>query len=172
MLKRDLSIGTVSFDPPDGTFAPSLPCTNLFLYDVRENQSLRVNDWKVERGAGTAAITRRPPARIDCSYLVTAWAGDTQNEHLLLGRVIRILLRYPTLPEELLQGGLVGQELPLPTTALQPSLLQSTGEFWQALGGRPKAAVGYAVTLAVPVAEPASVPLVTERITTVAVAQA
>ena len=104
LLKRDLPSGTVSFDPPDGKFAPSLPCTDLFLYDVRENRDLRVNERVVERVTAGKVTTRRPPVRIDCSYLITAWASDAQNEHLLLSRVIKILLRYPALPEEVLQG--------------------------------------------------------------------
>lgn len=167
LLKRDLPSGTVSFDPPDGKFAPSLPCTDLFLYDVRENRDLRVNERIVEQVTADKITTRRPPVRIDCSYLITAWASDAQNEHLLLSQVIKILLRYPTLPEEVLQGSLAGQDPPLPTTALQPSLLQSMGEFWQAMGGRPKAAVSYTVTIAMPVFEPVDTPKVVERVTTV-----
>ena len=52
-----------------------------------------------------------------------------------------VLLRFSTLPAEVLQGQLGGQELPPPTSVLQPGQLQSLGEFWQALGGKPKAAL-------------------------------
>jgi len=138
----------VYFDAPDDKFAPTLPAVDLFLYDVRENHNLRSNEWSVERSDSTA--TRQPPpVRVDCSYLITAWAGDVVSEHRLLGKVMRALLRHPTLPLELLQGNLANQELPLPTAALQPSHLQSLGEFWQALGGKPKATLNYTVTIAV-----------------------
>jgi hypothetical protein len=60
-----------------------------------------------------------------------------------------VLLRHPTLPEVLLQGSLKGQEPPLPSSTLQPGRLQSVGEFWQALGGKPKAALNYTVTIGV-----------------------
>ena len=60
------------------------------------------------------------------------------------------LLRHTTLPEVLLRGALRSQELPLPAATLQPGRLQSLGEFWQALGGKPKAALNYTVTIAVP----------------------
>ena len=64
---------------------------------------------------------------------------------------MRALLRHPALPEVLLQGRLRGQEPPLPTSTLQPGRLQSPAEFWQALGGKPKAALNYTVTIGMPV---------------------
>ncbi len=70
---------------------------------------------------------------------------------MLLSEVMRVLLRHPTLPEAVLQGELVGQSPPLPTAVLQPGHLQSLGEFWQALGGKPKAALNYTVTISVQV---------------------
>jgi hypothetical protein len=48
-----------------------------------------------------------------------------------------------------LQGTLAGQAPPLPAAVLQPGRLQSMGEFWQALGGKPKAALNYTVTIGV-----------------------
>ena len=82
---------------------------------------------------------------------------------MLLSAVMRALLRFPKLPRELLQGSLARQDLPLPVSALQPGRLQSLGEFWQALGGKPKAALNYTVTLSVDVSEPEPAPLVTGR---------
>jgi hypothetical protein len=82
------------------------------------------------------------------------------DEHRLLGEVIMVLLRHPTLPPEVLQGQLLNQELPPPTAVLQPGHLQSMGEFWQALGGKPKAALNYTVTIAVQPSEVVEVPLV------------
>ena len=167
LLRRELTGVGVSFDPPDGKFAPALPCADLFLYDIRENRDLRVNERAVTAGTPHSITTQRPPVRVDCSYLITAWASDAQNEHLLLSQIIKVLFRYPTLPPDVLQGGLVGQQPPLPTTALQPNLLQSMGEFWQAMGGRPKAALSYTVTIGMPVFDPVEVPKVIERVTTI-----
>jgi hypothetical protein len=143
----------VYFDPPDDTFAPVEPAVDLFLYDVRENRDLRSNQWQIERN-GDAVTRRPPPVRVECSYLITAWAGDALSEHLLLSKVMRALLRHPTIPAEVLQGSLEGQEPPLPAMTLQPGRLQSMGEFWQALGGKPKAALNYTVTIGVDVHAP------------------
>ena len=164
LLKQDLppelvSQVTISFDTPDGQFPPSsvtLPAIDLFLYDVRENRELRNNEWIVERRSDGTAAKKRPPVRVECSYLITAWPSESapnpaQDEHHLLGEVMTVLLRHPTIPAGILQGGLKGQEPPLPAITLQPGRLQSPGEFWQALGGKPKAALNYTVTIGVEV---------------------
>jgi hypothetical protein len=174
LLKRELppslaSQVSISFDPPDNQFPPqavTLPAIDLFLYDVRENHDLRSNEWSVSRDSSGVARRGPPLVRIDCSYLITAWPSKgtptpTEDEHRLLGETITVLLRYPTLPFAVLQGQLGSQELPLPTSVLQPGQLQSLGEFWQALGGKPKAALNYTVTIAVQPFEAVEVPLVT-----------
>jgi hypothetical protein len=162
----------ISFDPPDDQFPPpavTLPAVDLFLYDVRENHNLRSSEWLVERRSDGTATRQRAPVRVDCSYLITAWpsAGapaPAEDEHYILGEVMLALLRHPTLPPQVLQGSLDSQELPLPTTVLQPGQLQSLGEFWQALGGKPKAALNYTVTIAVNVDKPMALgALVTDK---------
>jgi hypothetical protein len=162
LLKRELSPGLVeqvgiSFAAPDSEFPPSsvtLPAVDLFLYDVRENLELRNTGWTVEHSDDGKTVRRRNPVRVDCSYLITAWASEGSttralDEHRLLSEVLKVLLKHPTIPEVLLQGSLKGQEPPLPSSTLQPGRLQSVSEFWQALGGKPKAALNYTVTIGV-----------------------
>jgi len=173
LLKRELPGRdqiTVSFAAPDDKFSVKLPAVDLFLYDVRENLQLRSNDDVIERQGVDRAVRYQPPVRIDASYLITAWPGvgggqddASEDEHKLLGAVMRALLRHPKLPREVLKGSLASQALPLPASTLQPGRLQSLGEFWQALGGKPKAALNYTVTLSIDVNEPEVSPLVTEK---------
>jgi hypothetical protein len=162
LLRRELSraflkqVG-ISFAAPDSEFPPSgviLPAVDLFLYDIRENMELRSPGFIFEYNDDGTATKKRKPVRVDCSYLITAWAseGSTSralDEHLLLSEVMRVLVRYPLIPEVLLQGSLKGQEPPLPAATLQPGRLQSVSEFWQALGGKPKAALNYTVTIGI-----------------------
>lgn len=162
---------SISFDTPDNEFVTRKlqpPAINLFLYDMRENQELRNNEWSIERQTNGTATKQRPTIRVDCSYLITAWCSDGQqsylDEHLLLGEVMKVLLRHPTIPAEVLQGSLKGQEPPLRTAALRPSPMQSTTEFWQAMGGKPKATLNYTVTIAVTAHEAIeTVPLVIDK---------
>jgi hypothetical protein len=177
LLKRELppllaEQVQISFASPDGHFpsqSVTPPAINLFLYDIRENLDLRSNDAYVERGLNGMATVRRPPVRVDFSYLITAWASESvpdpaQDEHRLLSEIMRALLRNKSIPGELLQGVMANQELPLPVTALHSSRLQSPGEFWQAIGGRPKTVLNFLVTAAVDVSVPVQVPLVTETV--------
>lgn len=170
MLRREVAglaaeNQAIVFAPPIKDLAISRPGIDLFLYDVRENRELRSNEWIEERRDGQV-FRKRAPVRVDCSYLITAWAGtdDIRGEHLLLSRVMRALLRYPTIPLALLQGTLANADLPLPTSVLQPGHLQSLGEFWQALGGEPRAALNYTVTIAIDPFEEIETPPVTDGV--------
>lgn len=162
----------VSFSAPDDQFPPpsvTLPAVDLFLYDIRENVELRSNEIYFDRKPDGTVVQNQAPVRVDISYLITAWpsqsvADPSEDEHRLLGEVIRALIRYRTIPKEMLQGELASQNLPLPVTTLQPGRLQSLGEFWQALGGKPKAALNYMVTLAVDASAEKPVDLVTEKV--------
>ncbi len=180
LLRRELpqelvSQVTISFDTPDDQFPPSsvsLPAINLFLYDLRENLELRSNEWIKERHSGGMVLRKRPPVRVECSYLITAWPSKSapnpaQGEHHLLGQVMNVLLRHPTIPVGVLQGSLKAQEPPLPAISLQPGRLQSLGEFWQALGGKPKAALNYSATIAIEPFEAIEERVVVEKIITI-----
>lgn len=178
LLRQELPAGVVSqvsisFAPPDDRFPPSsvtLPAIDLFLYDIRENRELRNREWELERRSNGTGRKRRSPVRVDCSYLITAWPSSASStpaydEHRLLGEVMKALLRHPTIPTELLQGVLVGQAPDLPAVSLLPGQLQSMGEFWQALGGKPKAALNYTITIGVePFAPEETGPLVTDKL--------
>jgi Pvc16 N-terminal domain len=160
---------SISFATPDQEFPTKvqLPAINLFLYDVRENLELRNTEWLVERHSNGTATRKRPPVRVDCSYFISSWPVDrvdAQTEHRLLGEVMKVLLRYPQIPAEFLQGTLQGQQPPLRVESLRPSQLQSMGEFWQAMGGKPRAILNYTVTLSVDVQEfSETVPLVMDK---------
>ena len=54
-------------------------------------------------------------------------------------------------------GALAKQALPLRTVILKPDAQQSRGDFWQALGGKPKASFIYVVTLAFEFSDPVDV---------------
>jgi hypothetical protein len=166
----------VSFAVPDSEFPPSnvrLPALSFFLYDIRQNLGLRDSAWDHEQAPGGGTTRKRAPARVDCSYLITAWPSDSApdpaaDEHRLLGEVLKVLLRHRKLPAQHLRGELVGAEPPVPTKIIAENQLQSLGEFWQAMGGRPKATLHYGLTLAVDVFESEPVgPEVTEKVITI-----
>ena len=76
----------ISFDMPDREWSASVvkPTVNLYLYDIHENLELRSNEWMIERSQGIAT-RKKPPVRVDLSYLITVWTSDTADQHRLLG---------------------------------------------------------------------------------------
>jgi hypothetical protein len=145
----------VAFDPPTQEWADSRSqlTVNLYLYDVKENHELRSPVWTTETLPDGTLTKVRPVARIDLFYLVTAWSGATPKDvleaHRSLGDVLRTLLRFPTLPPEVLQGELVGQEPPLPTLAAQPDGPPNPADLWSALGNRLSPALTLVVTISI-----------------------
>ena len=178
LVQSELAVKNVaiSFAAPDDQFPPSsvkLPAIAFFLYQVRENTDLRTNQWELDRRDDGVTTRKRPPVRVDCFYLITAWPSESapnppQDEHRLLGEVLKVLLRYRAIPDTYLRGELVGLEPPLRARIIAESQLQSLGEFWQAMGGKPKATLHYAITLSVDVFEPEEVgPEVKKKIFTI-----
>jgi Pvc16 N-terminal domain/Carboxypeptidase regulatory-like domain len=164
----DLNLAVVVFDRPSEPFAPPNTTVDLFLYDVRENTELRSNEPVIERVNGQA-ITHPPPLRLACSYLVTAWPVGGQDlvlqEHRLLGQVLRVLSRYPTIPQGFLVGSLIGQQPPLPMVALHPDALKNVPEFWTSIGNKLKPSLTLTATISVPVFRDESDFLMTTQIT-------
>src|SRR5262249_45523308 len=99
-----------SFVTPDKDFGPALtgPTVSLFLYEVKEDRALRDPTPRLEKSAN--GFVRRPPLlRLDCCYLVTAWAPGTgavrvRDEHGLLAETLRWLSRFPAIPDVYLAG--------------------------------------------------------------------
>lgn len=153
---------SISFATPDGQFPPAsvtLPAIDLFLYEINENRDLRTHEAQTERLVDGRVVRTPAPARVDCHYLVTAWAKTgvqlpEQDEHRLLGEVMRVLLRHKEIPGQALRGSLQTQPFPIRAKVSPPSHQQSRGDFWQALGGKPKAAFHYTLTIAMDVNEP------------------
>jgi hypothetical protein len=156
---------TISFVTPDDQFPPAgvpTPAVNLFLYDMSENRDLRLTAPTMERRLDGRTLLHPAPVRIDCSYLITAWPksgvpSPDQDEHRLLGEVLRVLLRFREIPAQVLQGSMTSLSSPIRTAVAPFSEPRGRGELWQALHGRPRAAICYVVTLAVDIRAPEDV---------------
>lgn len=162
----------LSFDRPDEKWAGGISTqkqtVNLYLYDIYENRELRSNEPLLLRHPDGTVTLRQPPVRINCVYLVTAWSPAAVDaaleEHHLLSQILNTVLHYPTIPEEVLEGSLTGQELPLPVIAAHPEGPKNLGEFWMAVGNKIRPSLSLVVTLGFDMAEIAAGPVVTTRV--------
>jgi hypothetical protein len=143
----------ISFDMPDREWSSkvSKPTVNLYLYDVHEKTELRRNDWQIEHANGRAT-KRKPPPRVDLSYLITVWTNDIADQHRLLGHLLAVLFRHKEYPEGVLQGKMKSVEWPIHTMVAQPDgVLRNSADFWSALDNQLKPSISYVVTVPVEV---------------------
>jgi hypothetical protein len=148
----------VAFQQPRREWSARLsrPAINCFLYDVRENAQLRTHQWetvangRARNGAAdpNQAVRKRSPLRIDCSYLVTAWAFDPGDEHRLLTSCLLALARYPVLPTPRLNESLRASSHEVRTRLASHDLLPNGADLWSALDNELRPGLTYVVTLA------------------------
>jgi len=167
----------IEFARPDKDFKPNpLGSVCLYLYDIRENRELRSNEpLRVVKPNGQSTV-ERAPARVVCSYLVTAWPAEIVGVDLkaklkmdnetaadlnllelqLLSEVLQVFSRYPTIPASSLQGKLADppQPLPLPMITAQAEGLTNISEFWTAIGSNLRPSLNVKATLSMQVATP------------------
>jgi hypothetical protein len=142
----------VSFMTPEKSRGYTQETLDLFLYETKENRELRENEPIIEQRNGLS-IRRRPPLRVDCSYMVTAWSKKSGEdkitaEHQLLGQAFNWLSRFPEIPQKyLLAGALAGQVFAPPTLVAQMDPVKNAGEFWVALGIPPRPFFNLVVTI-------------------------
>jgi hypothetical protein len=177
LLKKELppevgQVVTIDFANPGASYPPQdvkLPLINFFLYDAQESVVERNVTPLLQRSGSRTVLKVPPPVRMKCCYLVSAWTntsaeGSSANEHALLGAVMKVLLGHPVLPTDVLQGGLQNTGGPPPSRSLEPAMLRSPADTWQAMGGRPKLSFNYSVSFEMPVMGGVEVPVVTEKV--------
>lgn len=144
-LPLPADLGDVSFNAPDRSWGAQLSrvTVNLFLFAV--NRSSQPPRPPAQRPRADGQIERRAPLpNVQLSYVVTSWAGNTTDEHQLLGDVLRCFLLSPVLPAEYLPEPLEGSV----QLALADRGGRNPGELWSVLDGRPKPAFQLDVTAA------------------------
>jgi hypothetical protein len=137
------------FTPPDEDWQTAVQQganerLNIYLYEVRENREWRRAEWDtVFLSDGSTAVSR-PPAYIDCHYLITAWSpaedGEATtpvlDEHAILGEAMRVLMRTPeVVPGDIgiAGGGAVFQEARVCLTVAPPEAPRVLNDFWSTM---------------------------------------
>jgi hypothetical protein len=143
----------INFDRPTDPFSPPQTTVDVFLFDVRERVDLRFTEYE-SRTIGQQVVQSRPPLRVVCSYLITAWpvgvVDQTLTEHRLLTQVLQALARFPLIPGAFLQGSLIGQEPPVQLQIAHPDDMRNPSEFWAAVGNRLRPSIVAAATITLP----------------------
>src|SRR4051812_10624625 len=156
LLKEELEVHgfegvDIAFDAPSRDWSGQLskPTVNVFLYDLREAESLRASEWTPGKSQNGRRVESRPPMVMECSYAVTAWTQAVEDEHRLLSQVLAILFAYPVIPEHHLNGRLVNGSQPWPVKGRIGQGKGEKSDFWSAVGGQYKVSLDYVVRLSV-----------------------
>ena len=153
----------ISFDIPTKDWASKIsaskPTINLYLYDIKENRELRTNEWQVKQNLNGTVYQKKPPVRIDLSYIITTWSPADPSpattpaidEHHLLSMILKTLFKHPFIPSDVFLGDLATIDpLPdIPAIVTQPDGFkdQGQGQFWNAVDQFWKPSIQYVVTM-------------------------
>jgi Pvc16 N-terminal domain/Carboxypeptidase regulatory-like domain len=140
----------IAFDAPAREWSGQLskPTVNIFLYDLREAETMRTSEWsRIQKDGRT--FEGRPPMIMECSYAVTAWTQAVEDEHRLLSQVLAIFNAYPELPQGSLNGRLANGSQAFPIKARIGQGKGEKSDFWSAVGGQYKVSLDYVVRLSV-----------------------
>ena len=102
--------------------------------------------------------------RVDCSYMLSTWAADPEDEHRLLTRTMLALFRFPILPADRLIGALQNPPFDIQAKLAQHDVLTDPSDLWNVLDNEMRPSVPYVVTLALDPWETITGPLVRTRI--------
>jgi hypothetical protein len=137
---------------------------SVYLYNIQENRHLRGRIWdrRFEEGV---FYDYRPDVKLDCSYIVTAWANEVEDEHRLLAGAARAFFRNPALCFKYLRGELkrcalevAGKEdaadadtddvaSSVTTEVAQPESFKDAIDIWSVLDGDLKPSLRVTVTV-------------------------
>jgi hypothetical protein len=177
-----LATAGISFSAPDATWQGqgSGMQADIYLYRVIDNRELRSNQRNVVLNPDGSAVTQLSPARIECSYIISSWEKGSDvagidkepSEHALLGQILYVLWRNPTMPAQYLTGSLVNAELALPVIAAETEDMAAKPDFWSALGTYVRPCITCRVTIEIALNTDISGPQATTMLMTVRQADA
>ena len=169
LLIRELPVKNsevdIEFDQPVREWSSRLtkPTLNLFLHDLRENNTLRQADWEIQKNGDGTYTRRRKSLRLDLRYMITAWTAEPEDEHRLLTRTLMALYRYPHVPEDLLPESLQDQPMPIPVHIATFEELRTPADIWSALDNELRVVIACVVTLSLNPYKEITGPLVKTR---------
>jgi hypothetical protein len=159
----DRSEVDISFDVPTKEFIDRLvrPTLNFNLLELQENTDLRQSQFQATRNNGKAQF-RALPRRIDLRYVVSALTPNAEDAFRLVWRTLGVLMRFPELPHEGLPSDLA-PEFPIIARVAHPDFGLKLLDVWSALGGDPRAAFSYVLTVPLDLALTIEAPLILSR---------
>ena len=99
---------------------------SLFLYQVTENAYLKNQEMQI----ANPTKLKNPPLPLSFFYLVTPHTGNSENDHIILGKVMQIFHDNSILRGSVLHENLVGEEL---RVILNPLSIDELNKIWNVI---------------------------------------
>lgn len=139
----------IRFDLPEIDSTQSSPTVSVFLYDVHEDLQLRQSE--PARLNIASSTLRAGWVNLNCNYLITYWEAQSAGsdgdgpDSKPDNQAIQLM----TLTLQALLNNRELKDLPGAWTRVIPPQenLNSLGNFWQALGNRPRLSLVYSITV-------------------------
>lgn len=140
----------IDFEIPNRNWIGTLtrPTINFFLYDLEEdtkNRGSLDNAYFQQRGEKSNTAVSRP-RRMNLKYQVMAISQDTRDQHELLWRVLAVLMKFSTIPDNLLPKSITDLGMSVNSRVSQPDDGPRPNEFWNALEVPPRPSLLYVLT--------------------------
>lgn len=144
----------VDYNPPTKEWASKLgdtPTINFCLYDVREDTTRKRVGRNPVRDERNRIVAYYPPPRwYKLSYIVTAWKGEVEESHELIGWVLSTFAGIDMLPASVLTGSLRDSKTPIQIVVAQPAAdTRPTPQSLTALSGEVRPTLDLVVTVPV-----------------------
>ena len=143
----------IVFEQPTDDWAGrvSVPTLDVYLHEIRENRLLRGAEQFSETPLPDGGVEiRRNPMRVDLHYLITAWTRREQDQHHLLGLAMMALMRFPSLPNDVLPPVLQNHPMPIPIDVVHESDEgKNWHDFWTTMHNRQRPGITVTITLLV-----------------------
>ncbi|WP_118986946.1 DUF4255 domain-containing protein [Photorhabdus sp. CRCIA-P01] len=141
----------IRFDLPEIDSTPSKPTVSVFLYDIHEDLQLRSAEPRHYNPSTSSLLPGW--VNINCNYLITYWhsnkpstdssSPDSQPDNQAAKVITRILNALIN------NRQLTGMRGAYTRVVPPQENLNSLGNFWQALGNRPRLSLLYSITVPV-----------------------
>jgi hypothetical protein len=134
----DVPVGNVGVD--------ALPLVYLALYEIEENVQFRKMDRSlvgvVEENGDLYEYYQFPPLAVQFRFLLTCFGRTREEEHRLLGQMLRIIHDHPVLQDDMVKGDSVAHEERVGLSVRSSFGIDAQSRFWLAAGEKFRPSIG------------------------------
>jgi uncharacterized protein DUF4255 len=134
-------------DVPSGNLQQDVrPLVYVCLYEVEENAQFRKMDRAlvsaVEEDGDLYEYYQFPPLAVQFRFLLTCFGRTREEEHRLLGQMLRIIHDHPILQGDMVKGDSVAPDEKVSLSIRSSFGIEAQSRFWLAAGEKFRPSVG------------------------------